>query len=326
MAEPEITIVTETFNVQEGQGMEAAREALHYLTRLARERGGIEIILADPMEPNLLVATLLERFPEVKHLSVPGAGYDGIKNLAARQAKGLYVVYLDSDCRPLDDQWLDRLLAPLRAGKAKAAAGITYYYGTGLWTRVQSMLDFGFLIGHEHPIVGCYASNNCAFERQLRVAFEAPDGPMRCTCFAHTQALIRAGKPMLRVPEAVCRHKLPPFWKERFRRGFDSVAACWVDAQLPERRWLRYGVLAAPLFIGKALRTDWRHLEHGRQLWGWSRWHVALARGLAVMSRTADLGGAIRALVWGPDKRWSAYGSLASRETGANLAKAQDSA
>ncbi len=311
MTAPEISIVTETFNLAEGQRIEPTRMALSFLSAIARSRGDVEIILADSMEPNLLVATLLAEFPHVRHVLKPGAGYEGIKNVAANAARGTYVVYLDSDCYPEKPEWLDALLQPLRQGIAQATAGVTRYRGDSMLHRVMEVLDFGFLIADRGETVGCYASNNCAFTRDLRVAVPAPDGPMRCTCYAHAQLLIRYGQPMRRVAEAVVVHELPPAFKERWRRGYDLVAACWIDPELPEARWLRYGVMAAPLLLWSNLRLDWHRLAAVQKVNRWRNGRLAAARLLAITLRLVDLGGIYRALLFGPSSRWTAYGAVA---------------
>jgi glycosyltransferase involved in cell wall biosynthesis len=323
MFEPEISIVTETFNLDEGQGIEPTRQALFRLSELARARGNIEIILADPMPPNLLVASLLQQFPQVRHVNRPGLGYEGIKNVAAAEARGTYVVYLDSDCLPLSNGWLEALLRPLRAGQAQAATGLTRYRGDTVLHRVMEILDFGFVLADPVETVGCYTSNNCAFVRHLRVELPAPDGAMRCTCYAHAQLLLRRGFPMRRVPEAVVEHELPPVFNERWRRGYDLVAACWVNPALPETRWLRLGVLATPLFFWSNLRIDWHRLGYVRSANGWSAGGLMSARVLAGVLRLIDLAGIFRALSLGPARHWAAYGE---QQTGQNLANRPDSA
>lgn len=310
MTGPEISLVTETFNLEEGQGFEPTRQALFRLCEMARSHGNAEVILADSMPPNLLVASLLQQFPEVRHISRPGLGYEGIKNVAADEARGIYVVYLDSDCLPLSSDWLDHLLRPLREGQARAVTGVTRYRGNWLLHRVMEVLDFGFVIADSSVTVGCYTSNNCAFARDLRVELPAPDGAMRCTCYAHAQLLLRRGFPMRRVREAEVLHELPPVFKERWRRGYDLVAACWVDPDLPETRWLRWGVLAAPVFWWTNLRLDWRRLASMRPRHEWGPARFLAAGMLASVLRLIDFAGIVRALAFGPTEGWGAYGGV----------------
>lgn len=311
-ADPQISLITETFNLEEGQGIEPTRQALFRLCEMARARGDVEVILADPMEPNLLVASLLQDFPQVRHISRPGLGYEGIKNVAAAEAKGIYVVYLDSDCLPTSPDWLDLLLEPLRDGRVRAVTGVTLYRGGSLLHRVMEILDFGYVIADPVDTVGCYASNNCAFVRDLRVELPAPDGAMRCTCYAHAQLLLQRGFPMGRVAKATVQHELPPLFQERWRRGYDLVAACWVNPDLPETRWLRWGVLAAPAFLAANLRLDWRRLAAMRSTNNWGGGRFLAAGLLACLLRLIDLAGIVRALAFGPAKNWGAYGVVAA--------------
>jgi hypothetical protein len=129
-------------------------------------------------------------------------------------------------------------------------------YEGGWFARVLSIMDFGFLLPRrEHPL-DCYASNNAAFAADALRRTPAPEGDMRCRCFAHAQKLMRQGTPMQLAPGAFVRHEPVPLVKERLRRGWDLVAAARVDPELPEARWLRFDVLAAPLFWAQNVALD----------------------------------------------------------------------
>jgi hypothetical protein len=79
-----------------------------------------------------------------------------------------------------------------------------------------------------NKLLGCYSSNNVAFLRSLRCALPVPEGGgLRCNCYAHTQAMLRDGRALRFVPEALVLHEAPEVAKERYRRGWDLVAACW---------------------------------------------------------------------------------------------------
>ncbi len=153
-----------------------------------------------------------------------GLDYDGAKQKAAASARGVYVLFLDGDCLPAPG-WLDHHLSPLRRGEAQATGGFTRYDG-GYMAAVATVLDFGFLLPRGRRVLGCYASNNCGFKRDLLADVPIPAGPMRCRCFAHAQTLLRHGTPVTMVPEAAVRHEVQPFFRERYRQGYDAVAAC----------------------------------------------------------------------------------------------------
>jgi len=167
---------------------------------------------------------------------------------------------------------------------------------------VYGVMDFGFLLPRASRRLGSYASNNSAFRRDVLLAVPAPDGPMRCRCFAHGQMLERRGTPVMMAAGAAVTHEPPPFFRVRLRHGYDTVASCWIIPDLRERRWLRYGVLAAPLFYRRRVRQDWRALRyhHDAEL---TRLQAVLARPIVAVLRLIDLVGMTAALALGPKAR-----------------------
>jgi hypothetical protein len=294
-ADPEASLVVETYNVEEGTGLDRLRLALRAAFASA---GGtaLEVLLADVSPGARVGAAVASEFPDLVVVAAPGATYDGAKAAAARAARGRFVAYLDADCRP-DPGWLERLLAPLRRGEAVAVGGFTRYEG-GFLAAVESVLDFGFLLPRRRRPVGCYASNNSAFLRDALLACPVPDGPLRCHCYAHAQRLLRSGRPVLLVPDAACTHELPPFFRERVRRGRDLVVACRVDPALPEARFLRWGPLGAFRFYGANVRLDWRRLALGGRDAGLRAWQVPLAALAVPLVRLVDLVGIAAALAF----------------------------
>ncbi len=311
----DVTIIIETYNLTEGSDFDRLRHALDYAEGLRKRRAGVAVMLADASDSagpsDMALARLLLNYPRLRSIRVPGAGYEGIKNAAVQVAGTRFLIFLDSDCLPQDDAWLDRILAPLHAGQAGAVTGTTLYEGASIWSRTLSVMDFGYLIEASPGPIGCYASNNVAFERSAWLATPPPEGPIRCSCFAHTSLLERAGAPVVHVEGATVLHSLPTFFAERWRRGYNLIAVCWLDPYLREARWLRYGVLAAPLFYGQNVAIDWRRLKVARQKFGWKTGARLLAASLPPLIRLVDLAGAFRALAFGPSKRWTAYGAAA---------------
>lgn len=296
MSEPEITLVTESFNLDEGQSFEELRSALTTVGRYLRDRHDCEALLVDTSNDPRVPALIASIDARIRHLRAPGKGYDQAKDLAAEAAHGRYVVYLDGDCTPDRPDWLDTLLAPLRAGRALATGGITLYDGDSLLARVSSVIDFGFLFNPEGGRLPCYASNNVAFERDLRCDVRPPDGPLRCHCFAHAQTLLRRGTPVMLVPAALVWHELPSLMKERLRRGYDHVAASWVDEELRPEQWQHHRVLRLARLFFRNLRHDWRRMRHAPaqlRLQGLSR---IPAIGLAAGLRLIELRGAWQAI------------------------------
>ncbi len=298
------SIIVETFNVLEGTSLESLRQALRAATGFSIADGDVEVLLADVTQNPHIRLLLDQEFPQVRRVNVEGFGYDAAKRRAAQQARGRYVVYLDCDCLP-DPGWFEHITRPLRDGRAVATGGFTRYRG-GFFFRLQSLLDFGFLIPRSDRPLGCYASNNSAFLRQVLLELPELKGPMRCTCYPHAQLLARRGQAPRLTAEASVIHEPPLIFRERLRQGYDMVAACWVDPQLPEARWLKFGLLAAPLYYGRRVRLDWSTLLSHRSETGLGALGATAALALIPLFRLVDGVGIIGALAQGPSaRRWA---------------------
>ncbi len=294
--ELEVSVVVESFTHGEGSGLDRVELALRAATEMVEANGNGEVLVADSSGDAALAQLLGREFPAVRRVDALGYGYDEAKLKSAHEARGRFVVYLDGDCIP-DPGWLDHHLDALRAG-APATGGFTRYDGDFMGA-VESVLDFGFLLPAESRPLGCYASNNAGFRRRLLLENPYPDGPMRCRCYAHAQLLQRRGMPVQMVPDARVRHERQPLFRERYRQGYDAVAACWTDPTLPESSLARGGVLAAPAFYCRAVAYDWRRIRAGRRDLGLSGWRAVGATVLAPALRLVDLAGMVRALAPG---------------------------
>ena len=294
---PEVSVVVESYTHGEGSALERLTLALEAAMRLAEEHGDGEVLLTDSSGDTAVADLLVRRFPTVRRIDATRLDYDGAKMKAAREAAGEYILYLDGDCVP-GPGWLGHHLAALRSGDAEATGGFTRYDG-GFLGAIYSIMDFGFLLPARARTLGCYAFNNSGFRRELLAAAPVPEGPMRCRCYAHAQLLDRRGTPVRMVPEATVRHERQPFFRERYRQGFDIVAACWVDPRAPEGRFASLGVLGAPLVYARTVRLDWTRLFHGRHDLGLTRVQAAVGAVLLPLFRLVDLAGVARALAPG---------------------------
>ena len=299
---PECTLVVETFNYLEGVSLDSVRKALRAATACGATADHNEVILADVTGDGAITRMLADEFPAARYLDAVGRGYDEAKALAAEHARGRYVVYLDCDCMP-QPGWFGRLVAPLRSGEASAVAGFPWY-GDGYPAKLQWLMDFGFLLPRRNRELGCYPSNNSAFLRNLLLRIPEPEGPLRCRCYVHAQALARSATPVMLVANAEVTHERPPLLRERLRQGYDMIAACWVDPQLPEASWLRYGVLATPLYYRRRLLLDRRALRHNREI-ELGVVGTTAAYPLIAIARLLDAIGMAGALMFGPAaRRW----------------------
>jgi glycosyltransferase involved in cell wall biosynthesis len=223
--EPDVTLITECFNLQDGQSIDGLVAAIAVLRDIAHQSNG-EVLVMDGSADSRVVA-LIPDDARVRRIEAPDLGYDELKNLGAELAQGAYVAYLDGDCRPRDGDWLDRLLAPIRAGQAEATGGLTVYDDPSAAGIAASIMDFGYAWDDPHGRMGCYSSNNVAFSRTVRCDIPVAASDLRCNCYAHTQELWRRGKRVQFVPQAVTLHEPPDVASERYRRGWDVIAACW---------------------------------------------------------------------------------------------------
>jgi glycosyl transferase family 2 len=305
-----VTIIVESYTHGEGSSLERVSLALEAANAMIERHGNGEVLVADAGADPALADLLRRTFPAIRRVDAAGLGYDEAKMKAAREARGDLVLYLDGDCIP-GPAWFDHHVDALGAGAA-GTGGFTRYDG-GFLGAVESVMDFGFLLPVGDRSLPCYAFNNCGFRREELLAKPVPGGPLRCRCYAHAQLMRREGTPVQMVPAARVRHERQPFFRERFRQGFDLVAAAWADPELSERRALRLGLLAAPLFYGRAVINDQVRLARGRRDLGLRAWQLPAAALLLPVFRLVDLGGILRALA--PGGRESGVGLEASSET-----------
>ena len=304
MSKPDVTVVIESYNHAEGSsGLDRLRIALDAATHMLEEHGNGALLVTDAAGDGDVPRLLEREFPRARVVDAVGLGYDEAKLEAARQAESDLVVYLDGDCIP-SPGWLQEHVAALEAGH-HATAGFTRYDG-GWRGAVESVLDFGFMLPPGDRVIGCYGSNNVGFRRQTLLDVPQPPGKMRCRCYAHAQDLLRRGMPVWMVPKARTSHERQPMVEERYRQGFDMVASCWVDPALREARLLRVGVLAAPLFYGRAVLLDWRRILTAHRHLGLARWQAVASLPVFPLLRLIDLAGIVRAL--SPGGRTSGVG------------------
>lgn len=235
-ATPRVTLVTEAYNLAEGQSETSFVRALRSVDAIRQRHDAVEVMVLDPTAEHVAQPILAEHFPGMHCLHVPGQTYDGQKNLAALAAHGEFLVFLDGDCVPTSEQWLVQLLRPFGRSDIHAVSGLTLYEGDDVTSQAMTILDFGFLFTPAADgTLGCYVSNNVAFRQAAYLKVMAPDeGVLRSYCYKHAQLLSRAGMPVHAQHSALVRHELPDVEKERKRRGYDYVAALWADPVLRE--------------------------------------------------------------------------------------------
>jgi glycosyltransferase involved in cell wall biosynthesis len=304
VSKPDVTVVVESYNHAEGSsGLDRLRIALRAATQMLEQHGNGELLVTDAAGDRELAEFLEHEFPSARVVDAIGLGYDEAKLEAAVQAESELVVYLDGDCIP-EPGWLEAHFTALEDGH-HATSGFTRYDG-GWRGAIESVLDFGFMLPARDRVIGCYSSNNSGFRRDTLIEVPHPPGAMRCRCYAHAQELMRRGMPVRMVPAAKTWHERQPLVEERYRQGFDRVAACWVNPTLRETRLLRLGVFAAPLFYARAVLLDWQRILAAHRDLGLAKWQAVASLPLFPVLRLIDLAGMVRALA--PGGRTSGVG------------------
>ncbi len=233
-----VSIITEAYNITEGQSTEALVRTIQFIDAYLAMHSDAEALLMDSSGGELASRLLEGMSKNWRCVSRQGASYDDLKDIGAEEARGQYVCYLDGDCIPHSKDWVDLILAPIITGSTPVVGGLTIYENDSALAHACSILDFGFLFHEAGSSIGCYASNNIAFEREFRVASKVPKTGLRCACYAHAMQMMRNGTPVILEPNARVYHELPSLRKERYRRGYDHVAACWADPLLPATKML----------------------------------------------------------------------------------------
>lgn len=297
---PPVSLIIETYNLVEGTDRDRFAAALRSAAAAARECSG-ELLVTDVCGGPEVAWLVAEAAPGARLLNAVGMGYDEAKMLAAAEASGESLVFLDSDCEPLG-RWPHELLDALRAHPHKAGVGgFTRYRGNGVLSGAMSVMDFGFLYPVRERALACYAFNNAAFHRRALLACPVEGGPLRCGCFAHAQTLLRQGTPLMLAPAAVAIHDLPPIVRERTRQGHDTIAACWANPGLPEARWLWLGILSVPLFLALRMALDGKRLLTGFRDLGLGIPGLVAALALVPVLRLLDAAGMVHAFCVGRD-------------------------
>jgi hypothetical protein len=90
-------------------------------------------------------------------MAAPSAGENlaRVRNRMYQEARAPFVYFLDEDCEPPDEHWLERVLAELKTG----AVGGSYLAGGGAWQTAYNALTSFWLDLHAHqgqslPVAG----------------------------------------------------------------------------------------------------------------------------------------------------------------------------
>jgi glycosyltransferase involved in cell wall biosynthesis len=172
MGEPTFSVVICTYN-----HAEALPAIIDSLCRQTLERSRYEIIVVDNNSTDAtraVVDALTRRHPGIRYCFEPAQGISHARNCGWKQARGLYVAYLDDDCRP-PEEWLTvaseiiERHSPMAMGGPYRTAfdGARPRWVTDYFNSFVPLKEPGFLERHEY---GSLAGGNVFF---LRTVFEA---------------------------------------------------------------------------------------------------------------------------------------------------------
>jgi glycosyltransferase involved in cell wall biosynthesis len=146
-------------------------------------------------------------------LSLPQVGYYGWKNAGAKAARGKYIVFWDSDCRP-GKGYLKKAVETLEKNRRLwGVTGISQYDGDTYLTRLNTVLSFGYLYQDEDFTTGHAALSHNVVIRKSKLPQE-PFGPYSYRVggdFHLTRMAARAGHPLKLVREMRIFHEDPSF-------------------------------------------------------------------------------------------------------------------
>jgi rhamnosyltransferase len=257
----------------------------------------LEVIAVDSGSRDRTLAILLRHHVRILQIPPEEFGHGKTRNLLAAQARGEFLVFLTQDATPTNDQWLQNLLAPLRADPL--VAGV---YSRQLpratchpmeWRRIVEEEWHGRLEPRIHSAVDnpedytqnswlyrFFANTSSALRRAVWEQLPFPDIP-----FAEDQAwadqVMKAGYKTAYAADSVVYHSHSYGSWVNFCRHFEhAVAMQQLFAQFSHRR-LKDSIPEA-LSVAKRDLVFWRRQtgqSKARILGRWGlpavSWHIA---------------------------------------------------
>jgi rhamnosyltransferase len=244
------------------------------LAAIARQRveAGFEVVVVDSgsKDGTLDVA---RRYTEQIHSIAPREfGHGRTRNLAARLARGDWLVYLSQDAVPADDTWLHKLTRHLQAPSVAAAFGRqlppaevgpieTFFLEQ---TYPERAFEHSPLTQTPRGIRRIFFSNvNAAIQRAAWAQCPFPDDVIMSEDQAFARAALAAGYRIRYDPEAAVFHGHRYTLGQLFRRNFDSGYSL---REISGDRWsdvIRLGLDYVWAEIGYlARRGYWAHIPY----------------------------------------------------------------
>jgi GT2 family glycosyltransferase len=230
-------------------------------TEMAKHHG-VELLLVDSGSRDATVRLGRSAGARVIHADQPGAA--AARNAGARVARGDYLVFLDSDCRP-KTSWLDGLTRPFvdpqvggAGGQVRAAPPKTllerYAERRGDITQHRGLAD---------PYLPWVLTANCCYRVDVFEALGGFDARLHSgedVDFAWRMQL-HLGRKLVYAPDAVVEHRhrttMRGLWRQWVRYGWGSVQLAErypeAAALLPRRRPVPGWVAERAVRVGRAV-------------------------------------------------------------------------
>lgn len=200
-------------------------------------------------------------------IDVCDTGYYGWKNIGAKAARGRYLVFWDSDCRPKPG-YLKQAVETLEKNPSLSGlTGATLYEGTSFLTRLNTLLNFGYL-HRDRETLGTYApmGHNIVIRKQL--FSETPFGPHKARAggASHLAAsAIQRGNPLKHMSSLQLFHEdisysLTALLEQHLREIYIGLLG---RANAPKITKIRVGLQALPIIC---LKRVWRLFQHRKTL------------------------------------------------------------
>ncbi len=271
MPDPAVSILLLTLNGGPALVETLAAIQAQTLSEPGRDDLTVEIVAIDSGSTDGTLAAL-QSYPLQLHQIAPAEfGHGRTRNLAARLARGQWLIYLSQDAAPAHDRWLLNLTRHLREPRVAAA------FGRQLPPRQVGPIETFFLeqtypargfrhqpTGRDHgaaPLGRIFFSNvNAALKKAVWAEWPFPEDLVMSEDQAFARAALAAGYALVYDPEAAVVHGHCYSLAQLFRRNFDSGYSLrgiagdrWADVA---RLGLRY-VWSEQLYLARRGQWAW---------------------------------------------------------------------
>jgi rhamnosyltransferase len=228
----------------------------------------VEVLVVDSGSRDASVQLARTRGAHVQEIAPHEFTHGASRNLGARAARGDTLVFISQDAEPLGEDWLARLVAPLRG-----EPGVGGVYGRQLaheHARPPERYFLDFLYGPESRrqrasgvgeltmATTLFSNVNSAMPRSLWERFPFVEDIIMSEDQDWSRRVLLEGHTIAYEPAAAVRHSHNYTFKEAFRRFFDSGASADRAYLAGERESTRVLRAAAIRYAGGELAWLWR--------------------------------------------------------------------